>query len=99
MCLDLWRKLSIWVVIPSLMIAGVNAWRLWIEHWEHKAHEGPLEERTEYPYMNIRTKNFFWGDGDKVSLSGFLVGREEQDERRNRDEALGRGRQDGEMLW
>lgn len=28
----------------------------------------PLEERTEYPYQNIRTKNYQWGDGDKVSL-------------------------------
>lgn len=56
------------------MIAGVNAWRLWEEHWEHKAHEGPIEERTEYPYMNIRTKNFFWGDGDKVSRA-YIPGR------------------------
>lgn len=56
-------------MIPSLIIAGVNAWRLWDEHWEHKSHEPPLEERVEYPYMNIRTKNFFWGDGDKVGLS------------------------------
>ena len=30
----------------------------------------PLEERTEYPYQNIRTKNFQWGDGDKVSRDG-----------------------------
>lgn len=59
--------MSIYIVIPALCIAGVNAWRLWSEHWEHKAHEPPVEERTEYPYMNIRTKNFFWGDGDKVS--------------------------------
>jgi cytochrome c oxidase subunit 6a len=28
----------------------------------------PLEERTEYPYQNIRTKNYFWGDGDKTLL-------------------------------
>lgn len=28
----------------------------------------PLEERTEYPYQNIRTKNYQWGDGDKVSF-------------------------------
>ena len=27
----------------------------------------PLEERVEYDYMNIRSKKFFWGDGDKVS--------------------------------
>ncbi|KAJ5922583.1 hypothetical protein N7516_010286 [Penicillium verrucosum] len=27
---------------------------------------GPLEERTEYPYQNIRVKNFPWGDGDKT---------------------------------
>lgn len=29
----------------------------------------PLEERTEYPYQNIRVKNYPWADGDKVSLS------------------------------
>ncbi|KAF4548528.1 Cytochrome c oxidase subunit 6A-like protein [Elsinoe fawcettii] len=65
---DLWRKLSIYVVIPCLCLASVNAWGLWNEHWEHKSHEGPIEERTEYPYMNIRTKNFFWGDGDKTAF-------------------------------
>lgn len=27
----------------------------------------PLEERTEYSYQNIRSKNYQWGDGDKVS--------------------------------
>ncbi|EON67660.1 hypothetical protein W97_06803 [Coniosporium apollinis CBS 100218] len=63
---DLWRKLSIYVVIPALIIAGANAYRLWNEHWEHKAHEPPPEERPEYPYQNLRTKNFFWGDGDKT---------------------------------
>lgn len=55
------------VVIPCLCIASVNAYRLWTEHWEHVAHGPSLEEKTEYPFQNIRTKNFFWGDGDKVS--------------------------------
>lgn len=56
------------VTIPCLTIAGVNAYILWNEHWEHWEHKPPLEERPQYPYQNIRTKNFFWGDGDKVSL-------------------------------
>ena len=36
----------------------------------------PLDERPEYPYQNLRTKNYFWGDGDKVSQSDpcYLVG-------------------------
>lgn len=53
-------------MIPSIILAGVNAYRLWTEHWEHAAHGPPLEEKVEYPFQNIRTKNYFWGDGDKV---------------------------------
>ncbi|EKD21540.1 uncharacterized protein L3040_006081 [Drepanopeziza brunnea f. sp. 'multigermtubi'] len=63
---DLWRKLSLYVVPPVLIIASVNAWVLWNEHWEHWEQLPPLEERIQYPYQNIRTKNFFWGDGDKT---------------------------------
>ncbi len=57
------------MVIPALAIAGANAYKLWNEHWEHQSHLPPLEERTEYAYQNIRTKNFFWGDGDKVRVA------------------------------
>jgi cytochrome c oxidase subunit 6a len=55
-------------VIPALLLAGLNAYNLWNEHWEHVSHMPPLEERVEYPYQNIRTKNFPWGDGDKTIL-------------------------------
>ncbi|KAL8922206.1 MAG: hypothetical protein Q9172_003667 [Xanthocarpia lactea] len=65
---DLWRKLSLYVAIPSLILAALNAKNLWDEHWEHWEHLPPLEERVEYDYMNIRTKKFFWGDGDKTLL-------------------------------
>lgn len=51
---------------PALILAGANAYMLWNEHWEHWSHMPPLEERVEYPYQNIRTKNYQWGDGDKV---------------------------------
>ncbi|KAF1819099.1 cytochrome c oxidase subunit VIa [Dissoconium aciculare CBS 342.82] len=77
---DTWRKLSIYVVIPALCIASVNAWRLWSEHWEHWDHMPPLEERTEYPFQNIRTKNFFWGDGDKTLFWNPKVNYHKKDE-------------------
>ncbi|KAF8470117.1 cytochrome c oxidase, subunit VIa [Kalaharituber pfeilii] len=63
---ELWRKLSLYVAIPALIVASINAYQLWNGHWEHVAHEPPLEEKTEYPYQNIRVKNFCWGDGDKT---------------------------------
>ena len=53
-------------IAPCLILASVNAYNLWNEHWEHWSHMPPLEERVEYPYQNIRTKNFPWGDGDKT---------------------------------
>lgn len=56
------------VVIPCLILASVNAYNLWNEHWEHWEHMPPLEERVEYPYQNIRSRNFFWGDGDKTAF-------------------------------
>ncbi|KAI5464375.1 putative cytochrome c oxidase subunit VIa [Mariannaea sp. PMI_226] len=62
---ELWKKIS-YGVIPALAIAGANAYWLWNEHWDHWSHMPPLEERTEYPYQNIRTKNYQWGDGDKT---------------------------------
>ncbi|GJC85675.1 cytochrome c oxidase subunit [Colletotrichum tofieldiae] len=62
----LWRKISIYGCIPALGLAAANAYVLWNEHWEHWSHLPPLEERVEYPYQNIRTKNYQWGDGDKT---------------------------------
>jgi cytochrome c oxidase subunit 6a len=61
------------VCIPALILSGANAYVLWNEHWEHWSHMPPLEERPEYPYQNIRTKNYQWGDGDKVSKLIFHV--------------------------
>ena len=63
---ELWRKISVYAVFPALVAAGANAYYLWNEHWSHWGHLPPLEERTEYPYQNIRTKNYQWGNGDKT---------------------------------
>ncbi|KAK3371886.1 cytochrome c oxidase-like protein [Podospora didyma] len=63
---ELWRKISLYGIPASLLLAGLNAYNLWNQHWEHWSHMPPLEERTEYPFQNIRTRNFPWGDGDKT---------------------------------
>ncbi|KAK1641318.1 cytochrome c oxidase subunit VIa [Colletotrichum phormii] len=62
----LWRKISIYGCIPALGLAATNAYVLWNEHWDHWSHMPPLEERVEYSYQNIRTKNYQWGNGDKT---------------------------------
>ncbi|KAF2229840.1 mitochondrial cytochrome c oxidase subunit VIa, partial [Viridothelium virens] len=80
---DLWRKLSIYVVVPSLILGGANAWRLWTEHWEHwehELHEHPMEERPQFQYQNIRTKNYPWGDGDKTAFWNDKVNYHKKDE-------------------
>ncbi|RPB25124.1 COX6A-domain-containing protein [Terfezia boudieri ATCC MYA-4762] len=59
----LWRKLSIYVAGPAIIITGTNAWKLWNEHWSHHP---PTPPKVEYPYQNIRVKKFPWGDGDKT---------------------------------
>jgi hypothetical protein len=56
------------VAVPALIVCGVNGKMRWDAHWEHEAHLPPRSERPEYAYQNIRTKNFFWGDGDKVGI-------------------------------
>ncbi|KAF2265309.1 mitochondrial cytochrome c oxidase subunit VIa, partial [Lojkania enalia] len=65
---EFWRKMTIFVAVPCLIVFGINAKIRWDAHWEHQAHLPPKEDRPEYSYQNIRTKNFFWGDGDKARL-------------------------------
>ncbi|RPA85341.1 cytochrome c oxidase, subunit VIa [Ascobolus immersus RN42] len=77
---ELWRKLSIYFVIPCVGLAGLNAYNLWNEHWEHEKHLPPLSERTEYPFQNIRMKNFPWGDGDKTLFWNENVNYHKQDD-------------------
>ena len=62
------RRLTIDSVAgPCIVLAAVNAWVLWKEHWEHWDHSPPPSERPQYSYMNIRTRKYPWGDGNKVS--------------------------------
>lgn len=56
------------IVVPSLILAAANTWVQWNEHWEHQSHLPPPSERPQYSYMNIRSKAYPWGNGDKARL-------------------------------
>ncbi|KAH7126736.1 cytochrome c oxidase, subunit VIa [Dendryphion nanum] len=77
---ELWRKLSVYVAIPCLILATINAKLRWDAHQEHAKHAPALEDKVEYPYQNIRTKNFWWGDGDKTLFWNEKVNYHKRDE-------------------
>ncbi|CAG8440355.1 7603_t:CDS:2 [Ambispora gerdemannii] len=61
----LWKNITIYVCVPSLILATWNAYRIMKEHEKHEAHHHVSpEERPLYPYMRLRNKPFPWGDGD-----------------------------------
>ncbi|KAH8923446.1 cytochrome c oxidase, subunit VIa [Atractiella rhizophila] len=64
---DLWRKITFFVAIPSVALAWLNFERIEKEEHAHHAHlvelnGGEEPERIVYPYMNIRNKEFPWGN-------------------------------------
>ncbi|KAG1136918.1 hypothetical protein G6F37_011029 [Rhizopus arrhizus] len=69
---ETWKKISIFVVIPSLIAASANAYNLYAAHHEHQKHHP--REWVKYPYINFRGRDFFWGReslffNPKVNLS------------------------------
>ncbi|KAF2867179.1 putative cytochrome c oxidase subunit VIa [Massariosphaeria phaeospora] len=77
---EYWRKLTVYIALPCLALAIINGKLRWDAHWEHKAHEPPPDDRPEYAYQNIRTKNYFWGDGDKTLFWNDKVNFHKKDE-------------------
>ncbi|KAG5363781.1 Cytochrome c oxidase subunit 6A [Yarrowia sp. B02] len=65
----LWRKISIYICTPVILATCVNTYFVEAAHAEHREHLSHLSEEDfppEYEFQNVRTKNFFWGDGDKT---------------------------------
>merc|ERR1711976_400681 len=57
----MWKKLSIFVALPVIVLANINAFA--------PAPEGPEDPHAPppfvaYEYLRIRTKKFPWGDGN-----------------------------------
>ncbi|EIF49215.1 hypothetical protein HII13_004369 [Brettanomyces bruxellensis] len=64
-----WKKISLFLAIPAILICAVPVYRVEQEHAKHrKALKAIPDDKwpAEYEYQNIRRKKFFWGDGDKT---------------------------------
>ncbi|KAK9361275.1 cytochrome c oxidase, subunit VIa [Lipomyces starkeyi] len=65
----MWYKLSLYVALPLVTVALIRSFKQeteHISHVKHHAHEEPEDLPPEFPYQNIRRKDFFWGNGDKT---------------------------------
>ncbi|KAG2189863.1 hypothetical protein INT46_009587 [Mucor plumbeus] len=56
---ETWKKIIMFVCIPTLIGAGYNAYNLFAKHQQHMK-EHPMEW-VKYPYLNFRGRDFFWG--------------------------------------
>ncbi|KAK4048622.1 Cytochrome c oxidase subunit 6A [Microbotryomycetes sp. JL201] len=68
---ELWRKITIYVALPSIIVGYLNARNLMKEHESHLEHikeenGGELPERVVY-HFNMRTKlEFPWGTSNTL---------------------------------
>ncbi|KAJ9052872.1 Cytochrome c oxidase subunit 6A [Entomophthora muscae] len=60
---ELWRKISLYVALPSVLLGVFNAKRLMDEHHEHEKHHP--REWVAYAYLKLRNKPFPWTNGDQ----------------------------------
>jgi cytochrome c oxidase subunit 6a len=67
----LWSKITYYVCFPAIILAAINTYYVEAAHAEHREHESHMnfdELPPEMAYQNYRTKDFFWGDGDKTAF-------------------------------
>ena len=63
---ELWRKISLYVLIPGAVVLGAYMYKVESEHHAHHEHileenDGQLPERPDYEYVNVKSRNFPWG--------------------------------------
>ncbi|CCG21094.1 Cox13 cytochrome c oxidase [Candida orthopsilosis Co 90-125] len=66
---DTWKKLTYLVAIPAILLTAIPVGKVELEHAHHREHTRHLSDDEwpqQYDYQNIRSKPFFWGDGDKT---------------------------------
>jgi len=59
----------LFVAVPAIVSCGYYVYGIEVKHAEHRKHLAHIKDE-DWPknreYQNIRTKKFFWGDGDKT---------------------------------
>ncbi|EIN14114.1 mitochondrial cytochrome c oxidase subunit VIa [Punctularia strigosozonata HHB-11173 SS5] len=63
---ELWRKISYYVCLPSIIVCSAWVYNLEADHEEHNRHlmeenGGKLPEPPAYEYLNRRVKPYPWG--------------------------------------
>lgn len=63
---DMWRKVSLYVLIPAGIVLGAYMYKVESKHLAHAKHvyeenDHSLPERPDYEYLNIKAKRFPWG--------------------------------------
>ncbi|KAK7208517.1 subunit VIa of cytochrome c oxidase [Myxozyma melibiosi] len=68
----LWYKISLFLAIPLCAASLIRSYKMEKEHIHHLYHDAEHYDEesapNEFPYMNVRNKDFFWGDGDKTAF-------------------------------
>ncbi|CCE64244.1 hypothetical protein TPHA_0H00340 [Tetrapisispora phaffii CBS 4417] len=80
---NFWKKISIMVAVPAIGLATINTYYVEVEHAEHRKHLSHVKDSDwpkDYEFQNIRSKPFFWGDGDKTLFWNPVVNRHIKDE-------------------
>ena len=73
-----WIRITAFVAVPAVALTAINTYFVEKEHAEHREHLEHISDEDwpkNYEYMNIRSKPFFWGDGDKTLFWNPIVNR------------------------
>ncbi|CCH60720.1 hypothetical protein TBLA_0D02150 [Henningerozyma blattae CBS 6284] len=65
----MWRNVSFFVAFPIIALTVYSVSGIEIEHAHHRKKLRQIPDKNwpiEYDFQNVRSKPYFWGDGDKT---------------------------------
>ncbi|EDO14534.1 hypothetical protein Kpol_246p3 [Vanderwaltozyma polyspora DSM 70294] len=80
---NFWKRISLFVAAPAIGLTAINTYFVEKEHANHREHLKHIPDSEwpkQYEFQNIRSKPYFWGDGDKTLFWNPVVNRHITDE-------------------